>query len=309
MKPIANVASSLASFIAISMASSCLPVANAAAQCDLGDGVITPIAFTGGDRVPVVTGTVNGQPFRFKLHSSDSATTLNRAPLEKMGLQVRATATNYVGVDVLSVFTDKVIVGAVARSGEFIVLDKKTDVFDGQVGATMLLRNDLELAFADGYMKQNSPRGCIRTFLATWDPKATVVPFTVDSQHNDLRPWFWVAVNGTRVHATIATDWAETSIDAKTAARLGLTPTMPGAQADGEVTGWRDKQQKVTKVPADIAIGEYQVKQATVRIFDMDLSGEMMVLGADFLRANRVLIAMSQRKLYITRVKEGMFAD
>jgi len=226
-----------------------------------------------------------------------------------MGLPVRSTTTNYVGVDVLSVFTDKVTVGAVARGGEFIVRDKKTDVFDGQAGATMLLRNDLELAFADGYMKQNSPRGCIRTFLATWDPKATVVPFTADSQHNDLRPWVWVSVNGTRVHATIATDWAETSIDAKTAARLGLTPTMAGAQADGEVTGWREKQQKVTKVPANIAIGDYQVKQATVRIFDMDLSGEMMVLGADFLRANRVLIAMSQRKLYITPVKEGMFAD
>ncbi len=226
-----------------------------------------------------------------------------------MGLSVRSTTTNYVGVDVLSVLTDKVTVGAVARSGEFIVLDKKTDMYDGQVGGTMLLRNDLELAFADGYMKQSSPRGCIRTFLATWDPKATVVPFTTNSQHNDLRPFFWVSVNGTRVHATIATDWAETAIDAKTAARLGLTPTMTGAQEDGEVTGWRDKQQKVSKVPADIAIGDYQVKQATVRIFDMDLSGEVMVLGADFLRANRVLISMSQRKLYITPVKPGMFAE
>lgn len=135
------------------------------------------------------------------------------------------------------------------------------------------------------------------------------MPFTADLQHNDLRPWFRVSVNGPRVHATVVTDWAETAIDAKTAARLRLTPTMAGAQADGEVAGWRAKQQKVTKVPADIAIGDYQVKQATVRIFDMDLSGEMMVLGADFLRAHRVLIAMSQRKLYITSVKDGMFAD
>jgi len=37
------------------------------------------------------------------------------------------------------------------------------------------------------------------------------------------------------------------------------------------------------------------------------LSGELMVLGADFLRANRVLISMSQRKIYITPVKEAMF--
>lgn len=286
-----------------------LPAAAAHAQCDLGDPVTTPIVFAGEARVPVITGTVNKQPFRFMLKTSDSATTLNRAPLEKMGLSVRSTTTNYVGVDVLTVFTDKVTAGAVGRSGEFIVHDKKSEVYDGKVGGTMLLRTDLELAYADGYMKQTSPRGCIRTFLATWDPKAIVVRFTNDAEHADLRPFFWVSVNGTPVRAIIATDWAETTIDAKTAARLGLTPTMAGAQDDGEVTGWRDKKQKVSKVPADIAIGDYQVKQATVRIFDMDLSGELMVLGADFLRANRVLIAMSQRKLYITPVKEGMFAD
>lgn len=286
-----------------------LPAADASAQCDLGDAVTTPIVFAGADRVPVITGTVNKQPFRFKLNSSDSATTLNRLPLEKMGLSVRSTTTNYPGVDVLSVFTDKVTAGAVARSGEFVVLDKKTDLYDGKVGGTMLLRTDLELAFADGYMKQSSPRGCIRTHLATWDPKATVVTFTADSQHNDLRPWFWVSINGTPVRATIATDFEYTMIDAKTAARLGLTHDMPGAQDDGEVISWREKKQKVSKVPADVAIGNYQVKQATVRIYDMDLSGEVMVLGADFLRANRVLIAMSQRKLYITPVKEGMFAE
>jgi hypothetical protein len=295
----------LASLLALAV----LPTAVVHAQCDLGEAVTTPITFVGADRVPVVTGTVNKQPFRFKLHSSDATTTLYRAPLEKMGLSIRSNTTNYVGVDVLSVITDKVTVGAVARSGEFIVLDKKTDLYDGQVGGTMLLRNDLELAFADGYMKQNNPHGCIRTFLATWDPKAIVVPITANPGRNDLRPWFWVSINGTPVHATIATEAPYTMIDAKTAARLGLKHGMPGAQDDGEVISWRERKQKVSKVPADVAIGDYQVKQATVRIFDMDLSGEMMVLGADFLRANRVLIAMSQRKLYITPVKEGMFAD
>lgn len=84
---------------------------------------------------------------------------------------------------------------------------------------------------------------------------------------------------------------------------------MAGAQADGEVAGWRAKRQKVTKLPANVAFGDYQVKQATVPVFDMDWPGETMVPGADFLRANLVLIAMSQRKLYITPVKEGMFAD
>lgn len=303
MKPAFVFASLLAA------AAATLPVAVAHAECDLGDVVTTPIVFAGADRVPVVTGTVNQQPFRFKLNTSDSTTTLNRAAVEKLGVPVRTTATTYVGVDVLSAFTNKVTVGAAGRGGEFIVLDRKSDLYDGRVGATMLLRNDLELAFADGYMKQSKPSGCIRTFLAAWDPSATVLTFTSDQQHGDLRPWFWVTVNGVKVKATIATDMPYTTIDATTAARLGLTHDMPGAQEDGQVTGWYEKRQKVSKVPADVAIGNYQVKQATVRIFDMDLSGEVMVLGADFLRANRVLIAMSQRKLYITPVKAGMFAE
>ena len=277
------------------------------AQCDLGTAVTTPIVFAGPDRVPVVTGMVNKQPFRFKLRSSDSATILNRDAAEKLGLAVQSRATNYAGVDVLTAFTDNVTVGAVGRRGEVVVLDEKSALYDGKVGGTMLLRNDLELAFADGYMKQNSPSGCIRTFLASWDPKATVVTFTADPQHNDMRPWFWVTVNGTRVISTIATDYAYSMIDSHTAARLGLTHDMPGAEEDGEAKGWYDKVHKVTKVPATVAIGNGPTKNATLRIFDMDLSGELMVLGADFLRANRVLISMSQRKIYITPVKEALF--
>ena len=34
-----------------------------------------------------------------------------------------------------------------------------------------------------------------------------------------------------------------------------------------------------------------------------------MVLGADFLRANRVLISTGQQKLYITPLTERMFAQ
>lgn len=286
-----------------------LPAAGAHAQCDLGNTVTTPIVFAGQDRVPIVTGTVNGQPFRFKLNSTDSATTLGRAAVEKLGLTVRTTPTTYVGVDVLSVFTDNVTVGAVARKGEFVVLDPKTDLYDGNVGGTMLLRNDLELAFADGYMKQTSPRGCSRTFLASWDPQATVVTFTADPQHGDLRPWFWVTINGTRIKSTLGTNMPYTLVDATTAARLGLTHDMPGAEDDGEARGWRDKRHKVSKVPAQVAIGDGAPRKATVRIFDMDLSGEVMVLGQDFLRAHRVLISMSQRKLYITPVKDAMFDD
>ncbi len=286
---------------------SLLTILPAHAQCDLGTTVTTPIVFAGPDRVPVVTGTVNQQPFRFKLRSSDSATILNRGAVEKLGLPVQSRTTNYVGVDLLTTFTDKVTVGAIARTGEVVVLDQKSDLYDGKVGGTMLLRNDLELAFADGYMKQNSPSGCIRTFLASWDPKATVVTFTADPQHNDMRPWFWVSVNGTRVRSTIATDYEYSMIDSHTAARLGLTHDMPGAEEDGTAKGWYDKVHKVSKVPATVAIGNGPIKQATLRIFDMDLSGEVMVLGADFLRANRVLISMSQRKIYITQVKEAMF--
>lgn len=290
------------------LAAAVVPASYAHAQCERGDVVTTPIVFAGPGRVPVVTGTVNQQPFRFKLTTSDSATTLNRAAIEKLGLPLRSSPTTYAGVDVLTVVTDKVTVGTVGRTGEFVVHDEPVDVFDGEVGGTMLLRTDLELAFADGYMKQSTPRGCIRTFLAS-DPKAAVVTFTNDSQHGDLRPWFWVTVNGVRVRATIATDYTNTMIDAKTAARMGLTHDMPGAEEKGESKGWYDKLHKVSKVHADVSMGNYAVKQAPVHIYDMDLTGEAMVLGADFLRANRVLISMGQRKIYITPLKDGVFAD
>lgn len=294
-----------ASLLAIALC----PVFPAHAQCELGEPVTTLVTFAGNDRIPVITGTVNRQAFRFKLHSSDSASTLNRAAAEKLGLEVNKRSTNYDGVDVLTTFTDKVTAGAVSRAGEFVVHDNKSTLYDGELGGTMLFRLDVELAFADGYIKQSKPSGCFRTFLATWDPKATVVTFTNHAGRGDLRPWFWVSINGTPILSTIATEEPYTMVDAKTAARLGLTDDMPGAHDAGEVISWRDKVQKVSTVPADVAIGNYHDKTATVRIFDMDLSGEMMVLGADFLRANRILVSTSQQKLYITPLKARMFAD
>jgi len=281
----------------------------ARAECELGEPITTPIVFAGTNRIPVVMGTVNEKPFRFKLHSSDSASTLNRAPVEKLGLEVSERTTNYDNVNVLTTFTDKVTAGDVSRRGEFIVHDNKSTLYDGELGGTMLFRTDVELAFADGYMKQSKPTGCFRTFLAAWDPKAVVVPFTNHAGRGDMRPWFWVTINGTPVHSTIATEEPYTMVDAKTAARLGLTPGMPGARDAGEVTSWREKVQKVSAVPADVAIGSYRDKTAVVRIFDMDLSGEMMVLGADFLRANRVLVSTSQQKIYITPLTGRMFAE
>lgn len=286
-----------------------LSTSPARAECDLGETVTTPVVFAGDYHEPVIVGTVNNHPFRFKLRSSDSTTTLHRAAVEKLGLQVKQNATNYPGVDVGTVFTDNVVAGAVSRKGDFVVLDEQSEFYDGDLGATMMLRNDLELSFADGYIKQSKPKGCFRSFLASWDSKATVITFTSDVEHGDLRPWFWVSINGMPIKSTIGTNMRYTMIDAKTAARVGLTHDMPGAREAGEARGWRDKPQKVSVVTADVAIGGYRDARATVRIVDMDLTGEAMVLGADFLRANRVLISTGQRKLYITPLKERMFAQ
>jgi hypothetical protein len=106
-------------------------------------------------------------------------------------------------------------------------------------------------------------------------------------------------------------------LDKSEAARLGVTPDSPGVIAGGKGGGLGGQPVDYWTGPFEsVVIGNETIKDTNIRFADLwrhatytpigshlpqkvELTASML-LGADFLRAHRVLVAHSQRKIYFT---------
>lgn len=277
-------------------------------RCVVGEPLTVPVSFVGEHALPVIPATINGHPSHLVFDTANPVSTLNAAAVKQAGLEPRMTPTNY-PIDILTTRVDELTVGPIKKKGVFVVVEQDNGT-GGNLGSNFLYHYDYELRWADREVTFTRPKNCRSTFLAAWDKDAHTVPFWVHVLKKDLRPMFMVKVNGADVHARIDTAREYTLLDAHTAKRLGITPDMPGAVEDGETITFHEKKHKVWKVPvSDITIGSYHIQNATLRIADLSLNGEMMVLGGDFLRNHRVLVSLAQRRLYISHLGGARFSE
>lgn len=274
------------------------------AGCQPGEPSTLPLTFR-SDAVPLVEVRIDGHAVPALIDTgAQQATSLDRKTLEEFGVKVKLSESNYVGVQVANAQVGHVALGPNEyRNAWFAVDDLQDQGVGAKIGANYLFRSDVEIALAGGYLKLFQPRGCLRASLAYWDPKTPSVPFKVHPLRKDLRPWFKVRINGQDIDAVISTISTHSYVDLFTAQRMGLSPESPGATREASVKSWRDRQQPVWKVPVPrMSIGELEIKDFDLRLMNMDLSGEMLVLGTDFLRRHRVYVAMSQNRIYFSPV-------
>jgi predicted aspartyl protease len=290
-----------------------LPIAAAAqplpAGCDRGELATLPLTLSESG-VPIVEARINGQPVPAELDSGQQqATHLDRQTVERLGIKVQTADTNYARVQIQNALIDRLAVGPMEVAKGWFHVDELQRV-GVRVGANLLFRHDVEIALAAGYLRFFKPSGCYRAHLAYWEPKAAAVPFQKDQQRRDLRPWFKVRINGKDIDAVISTLDQHSYIDLYTARRMGLDPDAPGAAEERSVKSWYDRVQRVWRVPVpQMSIGGMQVNDFNLRLFNMDRSGEMLVLGLDFLKRHRVYVAMSQNRIYFTPVEAGATAS
>lgn len=290
------------------------------ASCDTGELATVPLTFT-DDQRPLIDASINGHTVPAMLNLGSAQTTvLNKKTLDRFGVPVRqVTSTAYrdekdgrgnvlptdqvvVKEGMMAVLKDYSAARTEGKNMSFIVEDFIDDAFGARIGAGNLLQTDLELALDAGYLKYFKPDGCFREHLAYWDAKAVAVPIRVDVWKRDPRPVFSVLINGKETFALLSTATPHSYIPASAAARLGLTPTAPGATQEEPLPGHgRDKP--VWNVPVEqMAVGGLAVKDFNLRLMDLPYSGELVVLGADFLHRYRVYIAMSQGQVYFSPI-------
>jgi len=276
-----------------------------------------PLHYTGAGLQVTMDGIIDGTPALMLADTGASDTWLSRTGTEKRGLHLRPTGRKTRGIGGLSSLyatrVDAFAAGPAKPSHGWMDVVGDTGEapsYDATVGAPYLLQTDMELALADKEIRFFRPIGCDKTWLAYWSQDANVIPFEINQTSNrPANPPFTIEVNGQKMLAIIDSGAYRTSIDAHAAERAGIKPGSPGVVEIGtsagagsaRVTNWQARV-------ATIKIGDEVVRDGEVAI--MDTRGQMNVdvlLGDDFLRAHRVLFAMSQKRIYLTYVGGDVF--
>ena len=274
-----------------------------------------PLRYAGIGLDITTEGTINGTPATMIVDTGSFQTLLTPTATERRKLALRNTGRSAYGIGggtwIYQTRVDEFSIGP-AKSGRTwlqVVTDfGKRPHYEALVGAPFLLQSDLEISLATKELKFFRPKDCGDHFLGYWDEHAVVLPF---NQHmrSTANPHFTVVVNGVKLDAIIDSGASTSFVTLNAAKRAGLTLDTPELVRAGEATGigtrkvarWRTTFKR-------FEIGDEVVHNAEVGVLDYEGTAEVL-LGADFLRAHRVLFAMSQQKIYLSYIGGAPFGQ
>jgi clan AA aspartic protease (TIGR02281 family) len=299
------------SLLALVLCCALLPAAQAetdATACHYTQVASLPLHYTGPSLAVTTEGSINGSPATMLVDTGafDTALTSTAVARHKLALTETGRSAQGIGGSAKIYLTqiDELSAGP-AKSGRArpaVLTDfGNPPEFDAIIGAPFLLQTDMEISLATRELRFFRPSNCGDRFLAYWDPAAIEIPFEA-TRARDPNPRFTVLVNGKKMKAMIDTGAATTVIGLSAAKRAGLKLDTPGVTRQGESVGIGSARVAKWNTTFDtFQIGQETVKNAEIGVLDWDGSVDIL-LGDDFLRAHRVLFAMSQRKVYISYV-------
>jgi len=289
-----------------------LPFAHAAAEpakCNYVPIGKLPLRYSGPGLEITTEGIINGMPAELLVDTGASQTFLTRTGTERRGIKRYATGRRTSGIGgqaplYASIVNDFIVGPVRAGRSNMPVLASfgYTPSFDGILGSPFLFQTDVEFSLATKELRFFVPENCSGAYLGYWGGNVRDVPLRRHDQ-NDMNPRFFVRINGHELEAMIDSGAAISSITRHAAKRIGIDVDAPGVTRGGDLVGvgnYRTSRWYVTV--KTFQLGEETVENADMAIEDSGLNDAHVTLGADFLRAHRVLFAMSQTKLYFSYV-------
>jgi predicted aspartyl protease len=269
-----------------------------------------PLHYTGPSLQVMTDGTINGVPGPMLVDTGAFESMLTRTGTERRDLRLSFTGSHAIGIGGYSRLyntrlRDFTVGPAKSGHGWFLVVGDtgEAPAFDAIVGAPFLLQADMELSLAEKKMRFFRSVNCdAKSFLGYWQGDIYEIPFEhhLDDSPN---PHFTVQVNGKELEAMIDSGAKVTSITADAAKRIGLKLDAPGVTRAGYSVGIGTDRAPRWAARVNLKIGAEAVENADIGVLGADSpNGVEVILGDDFLRAHRVLFAMSQKKLYISYV-------
>ena len=247
--------------------------------------------------VPVLDGVVHGQRIQVLLDTGMAlreGALLDRAAAARLGLALRASPGRPfagVGVDVdadIGVLKELTI-GLFTRRNWPVVVRSEHHGRSGSlvIGSSFFEDIDLELDLLQHAVRLFKSEACRGISLAYWaEGRASEAPIWVDGPVS-----VDVSVNGKPLRAILDSGASTTLLDTATAARLGVANDSSGTQPG-----------RCIQLDS-FTIGDERIRNPRLRVADLHggkYDRPEMVLGADFLRTHRVMVARGQRKLFFT---------
>ncbi len=278
-------------------------------KCQLINVQTLPITFSGSGFAPTIGGSINGKPTKVLIDLSAYETSIDTAALDAFGISYREAHHNVPGIGgpqaAHEAFIEELKAGPAKGSGWFRAYHFGEAEIGFRFGADSLLRLDLEISMAQKYIKFWRPVDCADNHLAHWDVDAVSIPFNVEA--DDARPRFKVRINGHDAEAMLSPASSVSVIDSKLAKRIGLVPDALADAGKVKGTGSRLVNSWIAKIGM-FEIGDEKIENAKIRMLDTGPTVQV-ILGADFIRAHRILISAKQHKVYLTHTGGDPFSQ
>ena len=282
------------------------------------------------NQTPIVDGAINGRKIGVQLNTGSTSSLILRSAADRLGL-TRQVARGYraygVGGEtyVEYAFVDELKIGETVRKNwrAFVLgehdLGKDIAVL---LGYDFFEQIDVEFDLANNAVRLFRAKDCDGVSLAYWAPGgAGEVKLEAALDPNYPLIDLTVQINGKPARAVLDSGSSTSMMSRHLAASLGVTPETPGVRATARSVELGGKLPDSWIGPfQSFAIGDEIIRNPDIRFTDLDASHTktgsrvpiatelwQMVLGADFLRAHRVLVAHSQRKFYFTYVGGPVF--
>ena len=284
------------------------PQVQAAEGCTLGRVAELPIAMSGTR--PIITAKINNQDARFVLDSGAFFSMMSAATAAQFNLRLKPAPfglriEGVGGSATTQVATVKEfgMAGGLIHNVEFLVGGSDFGG-EGLIGQNFLVRWDVEYDFAKGVVRLFKPEGCRKSRLAYWltpgqsfsemeiEPVASARMHTIGEGY----------VNGQKIRVMFDSGAYTSVLSLKAAARAGIKTDSPGVTEAGYSSGiGRGLVKNYIATASSFKIGDSEeIKNARLRIAELDLLDTDMLLGSDFFVSHHIFVSNSQRKLYLT---------
>jgi clan AA aspartic protease (TIGR02281 family) len=275
----------------------------------------------------MVEGAVNGQKIGILLDTGARRSFVLRAAADRLGLtRQEAVGYRFVGIGgethaEQTIIEEFKIGQAVRKNWRVLVLGERDhgQPYSVLLGYEFFELVDVEFDLPNGAVRMFQPQECGDTPLAYWGGAVDVVPLEIDN----ARPKILLSVklNGKPLVAELDSG-SSTVISQLVAAQLGVTPDSPGTIAAGKARGiGAERPDQWYGSFESFSIGGEIIRNPQLRFTNLQFTGTQtgsrlttreeirdMLLGVDFLRAHRVYVAHSQRKVYFTYIGGRVFA-
>ena len=281
---------------------------------------------------PMIDGQINGQSVQILLNTGGYRTFIGGETARRLHLPLRQYTDERAyglggAVPVLTTIVNEFRLGQfAARDVRFAVLDTvHNDPYSGSefaLGADFFSKFTTEFDLSHGVVRLLLPRGCQAEQLLYWDKAYFMTELEAISPGN---PHFWtyVLVNGKRLRAMFDSGASSSMISLVAAQSAGVTPQSDATEPATALVGITGKPMASWIGKFDIfAIGNETIRNAKLQMSEMGANNRDerlgshlpaqigqwdVIIGADFLRAHRVVFSPESHKVLFTYTSGPVF--